>query len=1716
MRRIGRIALKTILWIIGSVIFLLLLVVILIQVPSVQNFVKDKAVTFLQNKIHTKVKIGHISLGLPKLIVLDSVYFEDQKRDTLIAGDKLKVDVSLMKLLSHKLEINEINLQGITANVNRGADSVFNFDYIIKAFNSGPPKPVKPGDTASSMKISLDKIILDRINIKYKDLTTGNDVKFILGHFDTRVKDFDLDKMKFSVPKITLSDVDARIIQTPAGSSVAQTAAVDTATQPMNMTLNLGVIDVSKIKVDYRSAEMAANVNLGKFLVDINKIDLKKQLADINNISLDDTRAGITFAKPQTVKKAAVKAVKKLDTLLAKPKSARGWAAVLRKVTFTNDNVKFDNNAQAPIAKGLDFAHMDIRNFDADLENLNYNPDTISGKINTLAFSEKSGLEIKKFHTSFFYGPHKAYMNNLYLETPQTVLQRSVEIGYPSLENIANNLGQLSINANLDGSRLGLKDVLLLVPAMGSNDAFKKSANQVLKINGHVIGKVNDLRIPNIEISGLSKTHIKASATLKGLPDVNKAYFDLDIKDFNTSREDIAKLATPGMIPSSVSIPENLNLRGTFKGGMKNFTTAMKLRSSYGGVDLTANMKNGDSKTGAVYSANIKANDLNVGALTKQPQTVGNITLSANIKGVGIDPKHASLQFSGNVVKANVKGYTYQNLVLKGTAQNGSYVATARMKDPNINFSLDAKANMNKKYPSVDANLLIDSINMQKLNFTKDDMRFHGKIIAKVPTADPDYLNANIQATDLILVNKGKRIRLDTVSLISTATADSSTLRLKTPMFVAHMAGKYKFTEIAPALQDVIDKYYNTSMASAAPKTKVKYSAQQFHFDVRFIKTPLVAQLAPDLKTLEPVTINGRFDSATGDLIVNGSMPKVVYGTNTVNNLKLAINTGNNALNYNFTVDEIKASSSLDLLNTSISGSAQNNKLNISLQVRDAAKKERYRIAGVFSALPNEYQFSFLQNGLLLDYTEWAVNADNALQFGSKGILAKDFTITNSNQVLSVNSTSPEFNSPINVDFKNFHIETLTRMAQQDSLQVGGVINGNANISNLQKAMQFTSAINVNDFNFKGDTVGNIAIKVNNQTANAFAADVKITGKGNEVDLSGLYYTTPESRFDLNLNIVTLNMKSIEGFSFGSIKEATGNITGQLKITGTTASPVIRGDVNFNKVGFNVSMLNSYFSMPRESITFNNDGILFNDFTLVDSTGNKAVITGTIYTKTFTDFKFGMDVSMNNFRVINSTQDDNKLYYGKLYMDANVKIRGDMDKPVVDANLTVNDKTDMTFVLPQSDPGVEDRKGVVEVINPNAPKLDSILLAKQLDSLRKSNLKGLDVTATININKAANFTIVVDERNGDVVQIRGDAQLNGGIDASGKTNLTGTYTVEQGSYNLAYASVKRKFLFKKGSTITWTGDPTSANVDLTAIYVANVPPIDLVNDQIGGGDSQNTTMYKQKLPFNVALNLKNQLLKPDISFDITLPDSSYTVSPQVISTVNARLDQVRQDPNELNKQVLGVLVLGHFIGDNPLQSAGGSTGVEGAIRNSVSGLLSDQLNKLAGNLIGGVQLSFDLTSGADYSSGVEQNRTDLNVGLSKQFLNDRITVTVGNNFNLEGQNQPGQKTTDIAGNLSVNYKLTKDGRYLIRAYRKDEYVVVEGEVVETGLGFSLTYDYNRFKELFAKRSKKDKELEKKYKQEEKEKKKAQKAADKKADSTAAPVVQPVQNKQTSN
>ena len=347
----------------------------------------------------------------------------------------------------------------------------------------------------------------------------------------------------------------------------------------------------------------------------------------------------------------------------------------------------------------------------------------------------------------------------------------------------------------------------------------------------------------------------------------------------------------------------------------------------------------------------------------------------------------------------------------------------------------------------------------------------------------------------------------------------------------------------------------------------------------------------------------------------------------------------------------------------------------------------------------------------------------------------------------------------------------------------------------------------------------------------------------------------------------------------------------------------------------------------------------------------------------------------------------------------------------------------------------------------------------------------MNIIANIEIKKEAIFNIIIDEANGDFINVQGEAVLSTGIDPSGKITLVGNYELEKGAYEITFNFLRRRFDIQKGSSITWLNEPTKATMDVSAVYIANTAPIDLVQNQIAASSQAIRNTYLQKLPFEVRLKMTGELMKPELAFDIVLPlDKNYGVSNDIITQVDRRLEQLRQEPGETNHQVFALLLLNRFVGQNPLASSTPMFSASSYARQSVSKLMTEQLNKLAAGLIDGVDLTFDVASTDDYTTGEQRSRTDLNIGLSKRLLNERLTVSVGSNFELEGPKNTNQKASNVIGDLNVNYSLSRDGRYMIRFYRKNKYEgVVDGYIIETGLSFIITVDYNRFSELLRKR-----------------------------------------------
>ncbi|MFB3386543.1 translocation/assembly module TamB domain-containing protein [Flavobacterium sp. LAR06] len=1643
--------LRILLWCVGSIIALLLLVVILIQVPSVQNFVKDKAITYLHDKIKTKVALDHISIKFPKDVVLEGFYFEDQKKDTLLAGKRLVVDVDLFKLVSSELEINSVSLENTTVNISRNKGGVFNFDYIIKAFESKEPEKPKDPDS-KPFEISVVKVNLDNIKFNFKDDYSKNDVRVKLTHFDTKFKEFDLDKMNFDIPNIALKGLKV-VLNQDVVEKIAEVSVktVDTISKRKDFSLKLRKISLSQIDLlyDNKDSKLDSGIKLGNLDLSVNKIDMNHQFLDFDTFEVKNLKGNLRLgAKDKQIQAPS------LDTTAIKQS---GWKVKLADVNLENIAFKFDDMQSKPVSKGIDYSHMDLDKFNFKAEKLYYGNDTISGNIKALAVNDKSGLQIQSLKTNFFYGPKNASLENFYLRTPQTLLQNKIKVAYHSLDALKKDIANLSLDANLNQSKIGFKDILLFAPDLQKTNPFKSNPNAILYLNTRLSGKVKDLNIPQFEMSGIGTTKVSLSGKIKGLPDAQKAYYDLDIKKLSSTSKDIYGFVPAGTIPKNIQLPSQLSLQGKFKGSVQNFKTNLALNSSFGNAKIDA-LFDQRVKKREKYDATVYLLDFNLGRLIKN-DSIGKITLKAKVKGKGLDPKTAQANFDGLVQKAVFNKYTYRDLALKGNIENGSFAVKSGMKDPNLNFDLVASGNTKDKYPSVQLKLNLDIADLEKLHLHAGPMKLRGNVDADIANSNPDFLNGKVFLSNIQVLQDKEPIVLDSIRVIAFSDESRNNIKISSQFLKAEVDGKYKLTTLASAVKKSLSKYIDLKN----PKVNGESDEQRLAFTLTVDNDPVLFKLVPKLTGLEPLKIEGKYNNVTDSLEIKGTIPRIVYGDNTIADGKINIEAKENALEYQISVATIE-SGSLKIPFTSLSGKIENNILDYALEVKDAKDKQQYFIAGEFKAEDSKNIFKIDAENFVLNYDKWNIDPENVVEFGPKRLYINKFFLVNSGNELKIQSQGTPDNAPLQVDFVNFKIETIMNIVKKDKLLMQGLINGNAVAENVMTKPTFTSDIKIDDFAFKGEPVGDIAVKVDNKTNNVLNANVTLTGEDNDVNLTGTY-AIADGNLDFNLDLNKLNIKSIQGFSMDNIKEGTGYLSGNFKITGNASAPKVNGELNFNDTGFRVAKFDSFFKTKQEKITLQNDVITFDSFTFHDENDNELTINGTIKSADYTNFDFGLTVVADDFRAIHSKEKDNDLFYGDLILDTKLNIKGTLENPVVGGTIKIKDETKFSVVLPQSDPSIADREGIVEFVDEDNVYLRQT--AEMKAKLDQSELLGMDVNVAISIDKEADLTLVIDKGNGDYLNLKGEAELTGGIDPSGKTTLTGKYEFSDGAYEMNFNMIRRKFNIQKGSYIIWNGEPTMANVNITAIYKVEAAPIDLLGNQLGSESQTTKNTYKQKIPFQTLLKMNGELMKPEITFDIVLPDGNYDVSSAIVETTQQKLEQLRQEPAELNKQVFALLLLNRFIGENPFASESGGTSAESLARQSVSKILSQQLNDLAGELITGVQLEFDLESTDDYTSGTREDRTDLNVGISKKLLDDRLKITVGSSFAVEGQERANEESTNIAGDVALDYQLTKDGRYMLRAYRKNEYqVAVEGQVIETGVAFIITMSYNKFRELF--------------------------------------------------
>ena len=572
---------------------------------------------------------------------------------------------------------------------------------------------------------------------------------------------------------------------------------------------------------------------------------------------------------------------------------------------------------------------------------------------------------------------------------------------------------------------------------------------------------------------------------------------------------------------------------------------------------------------------------------------------------------------------------------------------------------------------------------------------------------------------------------------------------------------------------------------------------------------------------------------------------------------------------------------------------------------------------------------------------------------------------------------------------------------------------------------------------------------------------------GPENNLTANGYFIPgggDHSINIKTDIQSLSLKTVQAFSMGQITEAKGTLTGNFLAEGKANAPDITGELVFNNAFIKPAYLNNLLELKHETIQLKKEGIFFNSFTMLDGAKNSAILNGSVKMKQYSDFIFDLQFNTKDFLLFNTTAKDKKDFFGRMVVDSKIDVNGPMSLPVVKAKVKMKKGSNFTFAVPEDKLTTDKGEDVVEF--DNSLKLNPILSRGEKKGGQTTGMSGFDLSSIVEIDQEATLRLLMDPASTDSLVVKGDAALSFTMDQSGKMSLTGAYNLTDGSYLVSLESViKKKFAIKQGSTIIWNGDPLDADISIDAIYSVRASPYDLVADQISGLSDVDQGGYKQRYPFSVLLKLRGEILHPEISFEIQLSPEDKGI---LGGAVNQKLIMLNDDPSALNKQVFALLVLGRFVQENPFQSESGGTSA--LIRSTVGKFLSAQLNQLSSKLIPGMELNFDIQSYDDYQTGQAQGRTQVEIGVKKQLFNERLSVQLGGAVDVEGARAQQNSVSDITSDVTLEYKLTKDGRFRMKGFRHNQYEgAIDGQLVETGIGVEFVRDFNRWDRIFKSR-----------------------------------------------
>ncbi len=1639
---------------------LLFSVILVLNIPAVQFYITGIAGKWLSEKIDSQVSVGGVNIVFPSSVSVKKVFVADQQADTLLYLHGLNIRVDFFRLISNTIRVKNLEIDGLVSRISRKApQNEFSFQFIVDAFATNDTLPEPENPASKPWTFDVRNVELTNVSARYCDDVTGLNALLNLGGLFLQIKTLNPYEHEFRIDRVELLNTTVLVEKqhVAALSSLPDTniSAAQNAdsTTPLFPTIGLDFLCLENVKARYIDLveQMDFTADIGKLEFSPEKFDLNRRELDLGELSLENSSFQATLALSDSTEAASVE-YQNSEAANIFP----DWNITMNQIRISNLEACFDDISALKAGAGLDYGHIRVKGFNLETGKLGVSSDGAVAAIVNFGFSEQSGLVLKKMSGLFEVTNHKAGVQQLVVETPGITVLGSFAAQFASFEALQNYPDQTEILLDVEKLELNTDEIFRLLPDLAADTVLGKMRNRIFVAKASAEGKLKDLAIHHLDVWMSGFTKLKANGRLTGLPDVSRLGFDVALTSLSTNLADL-ELFIDTALTNHLVFPENYLVKGSAKGNLNDLIAEIEVNTTFGDVSANAFFRKPALSCADTFNLDFRIDELMAGRILSDTVT-GSVSFSGIIGGSGITGDTLSAAADFLLSEAFYNNYSYKNIAAKANLNGEKFDFELLSGDPNLNFDLKGNVDLNSKNQQYAALLDLKSLNLGALHFLDDALVISSNVSARAGVDSTRCTKVNITSPGTMLALGTTKANIGSLALNGAFSAQFFESDLKSDLLDADFSANFGPQEMDKTLMAMLRKYFGVS----GKDTVVPGRELTFRLDVHLPEN-IRKLMGSDFYLSDISNMNGFYRSNNNELSVEMQLDRLALGRAQIDTIVLTIDGKNDSLSFWCGLDKMSYDS-LKTENVSLSEILKNGAVRSELKIVDKNGLLRYRFANELYFSDTAISVTFVPDGLILDSNPWQVAAGNKLTIKRDGMWTQNFKFSREDEFIGFNAGK----KPPELFFRNFDVQNMLNIVdvgQQNGL-LRGWLDGRLIFAETGFQTFFDCDLNIDSLYLLDTLVGHISFRAL-ADSNNLTLDFSLKNEQNNIHVYGDIadpYQNPS--FNMGAVLDFESLQTFEKFSFGQLSEISGKMKGNIEITGTSANPDITGVLMFDNTCFKINSLNFQVLMRNDKVTFNKNGLLFNDFIVEDARNQKLILNGTVLTENYSEFIFDLSILAKNFQPVNSAATDNPIFYGNLITDTDVKLKGTSDSPEIDATIKINKGTNLTYALPGSELQLITPEGIVHFIDP-VSETDSLINSAAgnylIDSVI-SRISGIDLRTNLEIDQEAVFTVLIDPRSGDYLSLGGNGLFSIAVDPGGTQTITGIFEVKTGVYQLSfYGLVKKTFTLQQGSNISWSGKPMDANLDITALYEVTTNSVALVANETSTMSETEKNIYKQRLPYTVLLNISGFLIQPEISFNITLPDKYKANYPQVAS----KLDQLNTEDmeSERNKQVFSLLVTGGFIADNPFASTGTTTAniATTAARNSVNGILADQMNRISGKYIKNVDLNFGLNSYEDYSGQNSEIRTELEVQVTKKLFNDRLTIEAQGYFDVEGSNKNNygnQSSQQMWGEFAIIYSLTPEGDYKLRAFRENAYDFFDGEVAYSGISFIIEKEFD--------------------------------------------------------